>query len=71
MTTRAGGTERRSIVSPSRSEAQRRFIFARKGKKWAKAHGFDNKGKLPARVGKKKKKAKARKGKRRRKRKKG
>jgi hypothetical protein len=54
---------------PAKSEAQRRFIFARKGKAWAKRHGYDNKGKLPARVGKKKR-AKARGGKRRRKRKK-
>jgi hypothetical protein len=35
---------------PAKSEAQRRFIYGVKGKKFAEAHGFDNKGKLPARV---------------------
>ena len=40
---------------PAKSEAQRRFIYATKGAKFAKAHHFDNKGKLPARVGKKSK----------------
>lgn len=34
---------------PARSEAQRRFLNARKGHAWVKAHGFDNKGKLPKR----------------------
>ena len=38
----------------AKSEAQRRYIYAVKGTKFAKAHHFDNKGKLPARVGKKK-----------------
>lgn len=36
---------------PARSEAQRRFIFARFGSAWAHAHGFANKGKLPGRIG--------------------
>jgi hypothetical protein len=47
---------------PAKSEAQRRFIYGVKGKKFAKAHHFDNKGKLPAKVSKKK----AHKGKRKR-----
>ena len=36
---------------PARSEAQRRFLFATKGAAWVRAHHFDNKGKLPPRVG--------------------
>lgn len=43
---------------PAKSQAQRRWAFGAKGKKWAKEHHFDNKGKLPARVKKTKKKAK-------------
>lgn len=35
---------------PARSEAQRRLIYARFGKEWAKRHHFDNPGKLPKRV---------------------
>jgi hypothetical protein len=42
---------------PAKSQAQRGWAFGVKGKKWAKAHGFDNKGKLPARVKPKAKKA--------------
>lgn len=41
-------------MSPAKSQAQRAYIFAVKGKKWAKAHHFDNKGKLPARAKKRK-----------------
>ena len=42
---------------PAKSNAQRRFIYGVKGKKFAEAHGFDTKGKLPARVkGKRRKK---------------
>jgi hypothetical protein len=26
---------------PSKNEAQRRALFAKKGAKWVKAHGFD------------------------------
>lgn len=37
---------------PAMSEAQRKFLYARKGPAWAKAHGFDNKGKLPEHVAK-------------------
>lgn len=49
---------------PAVSQAQRRFIYGVKGKKFAEAHHFDNKGKLPSRIGKKPKKgAKAMKGK--------
>lgn len=40
---------------PAKSEAQRRLLNAKFGHKWVKAHHFDNKGKLPARVGKKRK----------------
>lgn len=43
---------------PAKSEAQRRFIYGVKGKAFAEAHHFDNKGKLPAHVGKTKAKAK-------------
>lgn len=39
---------------PAKSQAQRRFLNARFGHKWVKSHHFDNKGKLPSRVGKKK-----------------
>ncbi len=49
---------------PARSAAQRKWAFAVKGAKWAKAHHFDTPGKLPARV--KAKKAKPTKGKKRR-----
>jgi hypothetical protein len=35
---------------PAKSEAQRRYLNAKKGHAWVKAHGFNNKGKLPARV---------------------
>jgi hypothetical protein len=41
---------------PSKSQAQRAWAFAVKGKAWAKKHHFDNKGKLPARASKKRKK---------------
>jgi hypothetical protein len=39
---------------PARSQAQRRFIYATKGAKWAKKHHFNNKGKLPRKVRRKK-----------------
>ncbi len=39
---------------PARSEAQRKMLNARFGHAWVKKHHFDNKGPLPARVGKKK-----------------
>lgn len=35
---------------PARSEAQRQFIYGVKGKEFAEEHHFDNKGKLPKRV---------------------
>ncbi len=35
---------------PAKSQAQRKFLNATKGHAWVKRHGFDNKGKLPARV---------------------
>lgn len=40
---------------PAKSQAQRKMLNARFGHAWVKAHHFDNKGKLPARVGGKKK----------------
>lgn len=46
---------------PAKSQAQRAWVYKNKGKAWAEAHGFDNKGKLPARVKKKKKAKKKRK----------
>lgn len=45
---------------PAKSEAQRRYIYAKKGAAWAKAHGYNNKGKLPARKTKKGKRRKKR-----------
>jgi hypothetical protein len=36
---------------PVKSEAQREFLNATKGHAWVKRHHFDNKGKLPERVG--------------------
>lgn len=39
---------------PAKSEAQRRYIYGVRGAKFAKRHHFDNKGKLPAKAGKKK-----------------
>ena len=32
---------------PAVSQAQREYLNATKGHAWVKAHGFDNKGKLP------------------------
>ena len=32
---------------PAKSQKQRRWAFGTKGEKWARAHHFDNKGKLP------------------------
>ncbi len=43
---------------PAKSVAQRKWAFAVKGPKWAKAHHFDTPGPLPARAAKKKKPAK-------------
>lgn len=43
---------------PARSQAQREYLNAHFGHGWVKEHGFDNTGKLPAHVGKKKKKPK-------------
>ena len=39
---------------PARSQAQRRWAFGVKGARWARKHHFDNKGKLPKRVKRKK-----------------
>lgn len=41
---------------PAKSEAQRKFLYATKGPAWVKKHHFDNKGKLPKKVRKRKKK---------------
>jgi hypothetical protein len=38
---------------PARSQAQRKYLAAKFGIAWMRQHGFDNKGKLPARVKKK------------------
>ena len=35
---------------PAKSQAQRAYLNATKGHAWVKAHHFDTKGKLPARV---------------------
>jgi hypothetical protein len=35
---------------PARSEAQRRYLYAKFGAAWVRRHHFDTKGKLPARV---------------------
>jgi hypothetical protein len=35
---------------PAMSEAQRKYLYATKGKAWVKKHHFDNKGKLPEHV---------------------
>lgn len=40
---------------PARSQAQRRWAFGVKGARWARKHHFDNKGKLPKRVRRRKK----------------
>lgn len=32
---------------PAKSEAQRKFLFAKFGEAWVREHHFDNKGKLP------------------------
>lgn len=39
---------------PARSQKQRAWVYAMKGKSWAKQHHFDNKGKLPKTAKKKK-----------------
>jgi hypothetical protein len=41
---------------PARSQAQRAYLNAKFGHEWVRRHGFDNKGKLPARVKPKRKK---------------
>jgi hypothetical protein len=46
---------------PARSQAQRKWAYAVKGAKWAKKHHFNNKGKLPSRVRKRKSSKKGRK----------
>lgn len=37
---------------PAKSQAQRAFLEMKFGHGWVKAHHFDNKGKLPKRLGK-------------------
>lgn len=37
---------------PAKSQAQRAYLNAKFGHAWVKRHGFDNRGKLPAKVGK-------------------
>lgn len=41
---------------PAKSEAQRRFLNHAFGHLWVKEHGFDNRGKLPAKLTPKRKK---------------
>lgn len=41
---------------PAKSQAQRAYLNMKFGHAWVKKHHFDNKGKLPAHVGKKKSK---------------
>ena len=48
---------------PAVSQAQRAYLNWHFGHAWVKRHHFDNKGKLPARVGPKRKKAKRKRGK--------
>lgn len=43
---------------PARSQKQRAYLNAKFGHDWVKAHHFDNRGKLPAKVGKTKKRKK-------------
>lgn len=43
---------------PARSQAQRAYLAAHFGVAWMRQHGFDNPGKLPKRVGKRKRKKK-------------
>lgn len=38
---------------PAKSQAQREYLYAHFGAAWVKAHGFNNKGQLPAYVNKK------------------
>ncbi len=45
---------------PAKSQAQRAYLNAKFGHKWVKAHGFDNKGKLPAHAAQKKTKKRGR-----------
>ncbi len=45
---------------PAKSEAQRAYLYATKGKKWVEEHHFNTKGKLPKRVKPKAKKTKKR-----------
>ena len=49
---------------PAKSQAQRAYLYAHFGPEWVKAHDFDTKGKLPARVGKKKPRKKRKKARR-------
>lgn len=48
---------------PAKSEAQRKKLNAKFGHAWVKRHHYDNPGKLPARVSKKRTKGRSRKGK--------
>ncbi len=47
---------------PAVSQAQRGYLNAKMGHAWVKRHHFDNRGKLPAHVGKGKKKGSKKKG---------
>jgi hypothetical protein len=47
---------------PAKSQKQRAYLRMRFGDAWVKKHHFDNKGKLPKKVGKKKKKRRKKRG---------
>ena len=50
-----GLANRKRGTMPAKSQKQRAWAYGVKGKKWAKSHHFNNKGKLPKRSRRKKK----------------
>jgi len=42
------------LSMPAKSQKQRAYLNWKFGEEWVRRHHFDNKGKLPTRVGKKK-----------------
>lgn len=40
----------RRVWMPAKSQAQRKFLYAKFGARWVQKHHFDNPGKLPKRV---------------------
>ncbi len=53
---RLSPNETMGVRMPAKSQAQRALLYSKFGAAWVKAHGFDNKGKLPKHVKKAKKK---------------